>query len=368
MTTLVNIPQNSGQKETLINRNTKAVAPAGFFAERTSAVSGLNWAYYGGVYNSNAGVETNIADGTILMNASSINYVEYNTTTNAVVKNTLSFTSGYLPIAQVVTGTTSVTTYTDKRRFPLLPTGVLPTLGAGSGSALTTAAADYDLVTVVGLVVTLKGPQANIGNAHEYTGNLIQQISNITVTLPNNTNGYIVMVSGSPWATSITTAASNANNIQGLLYRFVTSAGVVTTLIDVSRSNFTRLVGGGYETSLGVSGNLSKANTITAPWNTQNPVGNYSTGFRYELYLKCLTAQFGYAIGDIVLNPLTGPVGAATTAAYPVTAAINGTNGATVNFLVDAAVKVQQVTGTPGALADVTPANWQWRIRVLPIR
>jgi hypothetical protein len=93
------------------------------WARHASACTGLTWGYYGGWYNGQ------IANGTLSLTASSSNYLMADPTTGAVTANTTGFTAGKIPLYLVVTGTTTVTSYTDERSYApaaLLATGSIP--------------------------------------------------------------------------------------------------------------------------------------------------------------------------------------------------------------------------------------------------
>jgi hypothetical protein len=93
------------------------------WARHASACTGLTWAYYGGWYNGQ------IANGTLSLTASSSNYLMADPTTGTVTANTTGFTPGKIPLYLVVTGSTTVTSYTDERSYApaaLLATGSIP--------------------------------------------------------------------------------------------------------------------------------------------------------------------------------------------------------------------------------------------------
>jgi hypothetical protein len=93
-----------------------AASPAMLFGRRASTTTGLTWGYYGGYRGGSA-----IANGTVALTASTTNYVEA-TTAGVVSKNTTAFTSGRYPLYIVVTGTATVTSYTDRREMTFYAT------------------------------------------------------------------------------------------------------------------------------------------------------------------------------------------------------------------------------------------------------
>lgn len=101
-------------KEVTANAYFDAASPATLYGRRQSTCSGLTWGYYGGNVLVN-GALTQIANGTLTLTASATNYVEAEPTTGAVSSNTTGFTAGRTPLYTVVTGTATVTSYTDHR-------------------------------------------------------------------------------------------------------------------------------------------------------------------------------------------------------------------------------------------------------------
>ena len=100
-------------KEVTANAYFDASSPASLFGRRASTTSGLTWGYYGGTLFVD-GAATQIANGTVALTASATNYVE-STRAGVVSRNTTGFTAGQVPLYTVVTGTSSVTSYTDHR-------------------------------------------------------------------------------------------------------------------------------------------------------------------------------------------------------------------------------------------------------------
>lgn len=92
-----------------------AASPAMLFGRRQALCSGLNWFYYGGVLLAD-GITTTVANNAaaLVLTASATNYIEA-TTAGVVSANTVGFTAGRIPLYTVVTGASSVTSYTDQR-------------------------------------------------------------------------------------------------------------------------------------------------------------------------------------------------------------------------------------------------------------
>lgn len=109
-TLLDTIAVNQSNKEAVANALFDAASPAMLWGRHASACSGLTWGYYGGWFN---GAQIN--DGTVTLTASATNYVYADSTTGAVSVSTSAYPSGSIALYTIVTGTTTVTSYTDCR-------------------------------------------------------------------------------------------------------------------------------------------------------------------------------------------------------------------------------------------------------------
>lgn len=358
---------NQDQKEVLINENFQALTQASAFGWRIQGSSGLVFGYWGGNYQNASGVLFSISDGTITLTASSTNYVYLNPTTGVIANSTTTPSTGMVRLAKVTTNATSiVSTPVDERIFAMFPIGVKNDL-AGSGSNKFVTEQDFEIINVTNLSVQVRTGRANISNAIEYSSSFIQNLNgSATLSLPANSSGYIIATSSTPYVAYISSSGytSSSQNILSFLYYFQTGPSTVTTLAECTRSNLPRLLNI-YETQVNISGNLSKINLFAQPWNQQNATGNLSTGYRYELYLKCLTADAGYSVNDIVQNFYTGPTGA-TSLAYPPSMRLYNANGGSIGVILDASIKAQSMTTF--TVVDLTPASWQLRLRVYALR
>lgn len=110
---LVQVAQSN--KETVINSLFDAGSPATTFGRRASTSAALTWGYYGGVMLI-AGTPTLISNGTLTLTTSATNYIEVDPL-GVVSRNTTAFTAGSTPLYQVVVGTSSVTSWLDRRAF-----------------------------------------------------------------------------------------------------------------------------------------------------------------------------------------------------------------------------------------------------------
>lgn len=126
-TLLDTISSTQANKEVVVNALLDAASPATLWGRHGSASAGLTWAYYGGNYQVGATANA-IANGTVTLTASTTNYVYANASTGAVSVNTTGFPGGAIPLYTIVTGTSTVTSYTDSRSYA--PSA---TVGAGVG-------------------------------------------------------------------------------------------------------------------------------------------------------------------------------------------------------------------------------------------
>lgn len=117
---------SQANQEARINELTDASSPATLGGRRASTTTGLTWGFYGGKLLVN-GVPTAIANGTVALTASTTNYVQLTQAGTVVVGTTRD--PRYAPLYSVVTGASTVTSYTDERD-PL----ALPRLAHGQGT------------------------------------------------------------------------------------------------------------------------------------------------------------------------------------------------------------------------------------------
>lgn len=135
-TNITSISSSQADKEGTANENFNAASPAMLFG-RSASSTALTWAYLGGKMLVD-GVITSIANGTVSLTGSTTNYVEA-TRFGVVSVNTTGFTAGRIPLYQIVTGASSVTSYTDKRCLWIPQDGLLR-IPAGSPSSITLSA------------------------------------------------------------------------------------------------------------------------------------------------------------------------------------------------------------------------------------
>lgn len=115
-TLLDTIAANQASKEVVANALFDAASPAMLWGRHASACNGLTWGYYGGNYQVGATAHA-IANGTVSLTASATNYVYADATSGAVAVNTTGCPAGSIPLYTIVTGSTTVTSYTDARSY-----------------------------------------------------------------------------------------------------------------------------------------------------------------------------------------------------------------------------------------------------------
>jgi hypothetical protein len=118
-TNLDTISSSQAGKEITANALFDAGSPAMTFGRRASTTTGLTWGYYGGRYRKDDNTFILVANGTLLLDASTTNYVEVEKSTGVVSSNTTAFTvdsnNGYCPLYEIVTGSATITSYLDYR-------------------------------------------------------------------------------------------------------------------------------------------------------------------------------------------------------------------------------------------------------------
>lgn len=227
-TTLIDtIATNQSSKEVLANALFDASSPAMLWGRRSSACSGLTWGYYGGWYNGQ------IANGTVSLTASATNYLMADASTGAVTVNTTGFTSGKIPLYLVVTGTTTVTSYTDERSY--------------APAALSAAGAmPYDLLMyfpgvpaasqVMGRIIVPRAITLPASLSGSYASSITSAAAATTLTLAKNGSsiGTVNFAAGSSTATF--TFTSSVSFAAGNILTLTNQAPADSALANVSLS------------------------------------------------------------------------------------------------------------------------------------
>lgn len=136
------IAEGQSQKEVTANGYFDASSPSILFGRRASTTGLLTWGFYGGEMLVD-GVLTAINNSSVALTASATNFVEA-TRAGSVSGNTTGFTAGRIPLYEVVTNATTMTSYTDRRAWvqPLHVAGLLSrSMTADANITLTAAEA-----------------------------------------------------------------------------------------------------------------------------------------------------------------------------------------------------------------------------------
>lgn len=120
-TNLDNIIQGSGSQDVQANALYDAASPAMLYGRRNSTCTGLTWGYFGGNVTKSDGTQSTIANSTVSLTASTTNYITALKESGVVYCNTTTTNwnnrSAYWRLYSVVTGTVTVTSYTDAREI-----------------------------------------------------------------------------------------------------------------------------------------------------------------------------------------------------------------------------------------------------------
>jgi len=155
------IAQAQAGKEITANAFFDAASPATTFGRRQSTTSGLTWGFYGGTISVD-GVLTQIANGTLSLTASTTNYVE-TTRAGVVSKNTTGYTAGSTPLYTIVTGTATVTSYTDYRLQAMPCSGRLVKAMSDANTTLTAAESRNNILEFTGTLTVQRNVVVPLG-------------------------------------------------------------------------------------------------------------------------------------------------------------------------------------------------------------
>lgn len=150
------IVQSQASKEVTANAFFDAASQATAFGRRASTCSGLTWGYYGANLMIDGGVQQ-FANGTVALSASTTNYLEASRA-GAVSKNTTGFTPGAIPLYVIVTGVSTVTSYTDYRTMydTHYPNGRLVKAMADANQTLSVIEAFCDILEATGALTATR--------------------------------------------------------------------------------------------------------------------------------------------------------------------------------------------------------------------
>ncbi|MBP9229472.1 MAG: hypothetical protein KBF41_15485 [Azonexus sp.] len=120
-TNIDTISQAQAGKEVTANSFFDAVSQPALYGRRASTCAGLTWGYYGGNFTLHDGTISQIANGTLSLTASATNYLTSLKSTGAIYSATdqtaWNDVHNYVRLYSIVTGTATVTSYTDAREI-----------------------------------------------------------------------------------------------------------------------------------------------------------------------------------------------------------------------------------------------------------
>jgi len=153
-TIITQMAVGQASKEATFNAVVDALTPSSFFGRNSVTTTGLTWGYFGATIMVD-GVLTAIANGTVALTASTTNYVEVNRS-GTVSKNTTAFTPGSIPLYTIVTGGSTISSYTDHRMPHVTKAGRLVKAMADANQTLTSAESMNQILEFTGALTALR--------------------------------------------------------------------------------------------------------------------------------------------------------------------------------------------------------------------
>lgn len=147
------------------------------WGQKESTTTGLTYGYYGGPAF-NGTTWTSVGDGTVVLTASSTNYVE-RTSAGVVSSNLIGWTSGKTPMALITTGVSAITTVTDFRGGPT-PADLAAPTGAG----------------MVGLDDNLAFASGTLGAKAQYSQTASAQMQAMLSKIKRNVEDVTILILG----------------------------------------------------------------------------------------------------------------------------------------------------------------------------
>lgn len=132
---------SQASKEVTANAFFDAASQAITYGRRASTSTGLTWGFYGGNVLLSGGSMSQVANGTVALTASTTNYIVAQKSTGTVTTSTATTNwnddANYWRLYSVVTGTSTVTSWTDSRLM-----GSFTSSGGGGGGGITALTGD----------------------------------------------------------------------------------------------------------------------------------------------------------------------------------------------------------------------------------
>lgn len=263
VTLLDQISSTQATKEVVANALFDSASPAMLWGRRASTTAGLTWGYYGGTYCTASSMNT-VANGTLTLTASATNYLYASATTGAVSVNTTGFPAGAIPLYQIVTSSTAVTSYTDVRSYQPSAIGGSITSESSEGTGVSLIDTANSTPQVI-KIKTLVGSGA------------------VTIT-DNGASGIQIGVASGSGAAGTVTGAANEGSGVGLFDSANSTAATLKfkTLVQGAGATITDNGSAGVNIALSASagGNVitveNNGASVVTPTNILNFTGNVS--------------------------------------------------------------------------------------------
>lgn len=209
---------SSGQEEKEVTANElfDALSPSSLFGRRATTTELLTWGYYGGRMLVD-GVLTTIVNSTVALSASTTNYVEA-TRAGVVSKNTTGFTAGSIPLYTIVTGSSTVSSYTDERAW-IDPAYMMHKASVSITSADVTMSAEQARCRIISLSGTLTG--------------------NRNLITPNNGEWIVINGTSGAFTVTVKTSAGTGQTVDQTESKLLVADGtnVVSATSDIALNN-----------------------------------------------------------------------------------------------------------------------------------
>ena len=211
------ISQSQASKEVTANAFFDAASVATTYGRRASTCSGLTWGYYGGNVVKSDKTLVQIANGTLTLTASTTNYVVAAKSSGAVSFSTATTNwndrAGYWRLYSIVTGTATVTSYTDARepgKFTAAAHSTVSTVAYAASLTLDCSTADIFIVTLTGDIT--------IDFSNAIDGQKVQVILKQDATGNRLVTWGTSVAFGTDVATAVASTAANKTDYFGLHY------------------------------------------------------------------------------------------------------------------------------------------------------
>lgn len=235
------ITATQSSKEVTANALFDAAAPSTAFGRRAAGCVALTWAYYGAdISAAGSTVVTSVANGSVTLAASATNYVELTLGTYVVSVNQAGFTTGKIPLFKVVTGASSVTSWTDVRPTyastygsgftnPMNAAGDIIYGGIGGAATRLAKGADGQVLTLVAGVPAWAASSGGFANPMTASGDIIYgSASGAATRLAKGADGQVLTLAGGVPTWAAATGGGGTAFTGGTLTYAINEAPTVT--------------------------------------------------------------------------------------------------------------------------------------------